>query len=259
VKKKAVTKKNGSASVEMRVEWMRLADVPRFDKNPRVHDLDKIEKSIQAYGFVSPLLLDEKTGKLVAGHGRLEALESLRDQGEKPPKRVKTDGDGNWLVPVVRGIAFKDANEAAGYLISDNRVSEVGGWDESLLRELVTDLREVEFDTSALGWSEQALDKLLAADSKESSSQKLNLSSGAGGDDLGVGQDGMRLVPIYLDKASYQPTVERMRAAMDERKLPDYTALLLFLLDHYEVGSRLAAKINAAAGADPFDAPSAQA
>ena len=48
------------------------------------------------------------------------------------------EGD-RWLVPTVRGFGF-DAEEAAAYRLADNRVGELGGWDD---RRLASNLQAI--------------------------------------------------------------------------------------------------------------------
>ena len=119
------------------VEYVALDEVVKWDRNPRTHDDAAIERSIKRYGFVSPPLLDEASGKLVAGHGRIGALEALQAAGEPPPARVEVRAGGKWFVPVIRGISFNSVAEAESYLIADNRITELGGWDMDALRAIV--------------------------------------------------------------------------------------------------------------------------
>jgi ParB-like chromosome segregation protein Spo0J len=55
------------------------------------------------YGVVEPPVLDERTGRLVAGHGRLEAFAEARAVGLDAPEGVRVNAKGEWLVPVIRG------------------------------------------------------------------------------------------------------------------------------------------------------------
>lgn len=123
-----------------RLEYMDLDDLlARFDKrNSKAHDDAVIDASIQRFGFTDPPELDERTGLLVAGHGRLTRLAHWRDNGDAsaPPEGVTVLGDGSWVVPVVRGWASADDNEAEAYLIANNRTGEAGGWHDNLVDSL---------------------------------------------------------------------------------------------------------------------------
>jgi hypothetical protein len=99
------------------------------------------------------LLLDEKSGRLVAGHGRLDALLSWKRQGKEPPKGVRIEG-GDWVVPVIRGISFDTEAEAEAYLLADNQLGALGGWMENMLAQVLQDhadhLEGTGFDTGDL-------------------------------------------------------------------------------------------------------------
>ncbi len=77
------------------VDYMRLGDVQPAEVNPKGHD-GSIAESIGRFGFNDPLALDERTGRLVEGHGRLDELKARRARGESPPARVRVDDDGEW-------------------------------------------------------------------------------------------------------------------------------------------------------------------
>ena len=55
---------------------------------------------------------------------------------------IKEDEDGSWLVPVIRGVSFKSEEEAQAYLLADNRLVELGGWNTSALIEELEKLAE---------------------------------------------------------------------------------------------------------------------
>lgn len=115
---------------EQRIEYVPLDEVIRWPRNPKSHDPPELIASFKRFGFVAPLIFDEASGRMVAGHGRLEALQELMRDGKAPPKRVKKKRGkgGAWLVPVVRGIHFESETEAEAYVVADNKLQEAGGW-----------------------------------------------------------------------------------------------------------------------------------
>lgn len=169
-KKKAAAKKTAMRPLrgargagDYRLERVALEDVARWPRNPKRHDEPGIEASIKRFGFVQPVTLDEKTNRLVAGHGRLEALERMRAEGDAPPKNIAVDGKGRWLVPVIRGVSFESEDEAEAYLVADNRLGEAGGWDEEKLKEILKGLRtSLGDDVVVTGYSKADLDGMLA-------------------------------------------------------------------------------------------------
>ncbi|RVT43946.1 ParB/Srx family N-terminal domain-containing protein [Sphingobium algorifonticola] len=119
-------------------------------RNPRTHSkkqIGQIEASIRRFGFVNPVLVDEKD-RIIAGHGRVEAARSL----------------GLASVPVIRLEGMSEAEKKA-YIIADNRLAELAGWDRDLLTlELGSILEDVpDFDLELTGFDGGELEALLAA------------------------------------------------------------------------------------------------
>jgi hypothetical protein len=123
----------------VRIEYVPLSSLVKWPRNPKDHDLEALGASYKRFGFVSPMIMDERTGRLVVGMGRLEQLEAMFATGDAPPARIQAK-DGEWLVPVVRGVSFRSDEEAEAYLLADNRLTERGGWLDELLDEMIGDL-----------------------------------------------------------------------------------------------------------------------
>src|SRR4051812_38924102 len=93
------------ASDQLRVEYLPLGSLKVASRNPKKHHIDTVLATMERFGYVSPMILNERSGRLVAGHGRLESLKKAKTEGKQPPDRIRVK-DGDWLVPVVRGVAF---------------------------------------------------------------------------------------------------------------------------------------------------------
>jgi hypothetical protein len=147
------------------VEYVALDDVRPADRNPKAHDHASLRASVERFGFVEPMIRDDRTGRLVAGHGRLDELRMARarDATGTPPG-VLLDDDGRWLVPVLVGWASRDDVEAQAYVLSSNRIVELGGWDESILTDVLVDLEQL--GDAALIGTGYTVDDALAALSK---------------------------------------------------------------------------------------------
>lgn len=125
----------------LRIEYVALAELKRHPRNPKDHDVSAIARSVNRFGFTAPVIIDERTGYLAARHGRIDTLAQLKAQGKEPPANVQTqEFDGDWLVPVVRGVAFNSDAEIEAYLVADNRLTILGGWNEPELAALLQDL-----------------------------------------------------------------------------------------------------------------------
>lgn len=88
------------------------------ERNARTHSrkqLEQIAESIKKFGFTNPVLADGQN-RIIAGHGRLEAAKLL----------------GLMRIPVLRLEHMTEAQKRA-YVIADNHLAELAGWDNELL------------------------------------------------------------------------------------------------------------------------------
>lgn len=143
-----------------RIAYLPLAELVEDPRNPKAHDQAVIDSSIGRFGMLDPIVRDERTGRIVSGHGRREALVQMEDRGEAAPEGVRTADDGSWLVPVVTGWASRTDQEAAAALIALNRTTELGGWvDESLL-DLLDGLSDEQDGLAGVGFDEEEIEEL---------------------------------------------------------------------------------------------------
>jgi hypothetical protein len=147
-------------AMALRVEYLPLDGLTPAKRNPKRHGIAGVRASIGRFGYVEPMVRDDRTGRLVAGHGRMESLRAMQAAGEAPPAGVREE-DGRWMVPVLCGWASKSDADAEAYLVASNRHVEVGGWDDRELAELLTGLRSADALDAAVGYTSEDLDKLL--------------------------------------------------------------------------------------------------
>lgn len=108
------------------LQEVAVRDLKPYERNAKIHGKDQIEKlkqSIQAFGFLTPCLIDRENN-LIAGHGRVMAAKEL----------------GIEKVPCVM-IEDLTEDERRAYILADNRLSELGEWDMSLVS---SELKELE-------------------------------------------------------------------------------------------------------------------
>jgi DNA modification methylase len=147
-----------------RLEMVPLSSLKAARRNPKLHS-PGISASIERFGYVEPMVLDERTGRLVAGHGRREALERQRKNGAKPPAGVEVV-DGEWSVPVLRGWSSRSDEEAEAYLVASNRLTELGGWSDTDLAAMLADLRKTH-SLDGVGFSDEDVEALIEKVSRE--------------------------------------------------------------------------------------------
>lgn len=136
-----------------RIEYEPLGKVKKWPKNPKQHDLAGLGDAFRDRGFVTPPIKDEQTGQLVEGHGRIEKLEAMKAGGEPAPDGIEVRDDGEWYVPIVRGIRFADLDQARRHLLAANRLGEAGGWDNALVADMLGKLGKTTADFIGTGFS----------------------------------------------------------------------------------------------------------
>ena len=104
-----------------RIEYLALGELEGTPGNPKLHDLDALKASIQRHGLAEVPLRDDRTGRIVAGHGRIDELRAQLLAGESPPDGVRLRADGEWLVPVLVGWRSKSDVDAKHYVIASNQ------------------------------------------------------------------------------------------------------------------------------------------
>jgi ParB-like chromosome segregation protein Spo0J len=137
------------AAPPMVIIMRAIGELQPFAGNARIHSDDQVQqiaRSIEAYGFTLPVLIDE-IGGIIAGHGRVLAAKRL----------------GMTEVPCVVAIGWDDTKRRA-YILADNKLAENSSWDKALLGSELATLEELGFDMALTGFSTDELDKLLGVD-----------------------------------------------------------------------------------------------
>lgn len=145
------------------LEYMPLADIRRAALNPKRHDAAGIAASFARFGLIEVITVDERTGRLVSGHGRLDQLEAGQAAGETVPEGVELGEAGEWLAPVLRG--WRSANDAEAHAagVALNRLVERGGWDQEELVATLTQLAASDAGLAGTGYADDDLAAALAA------------------------------------------------------------------------------------------------
>lgn len=149
------------------LQYVPVDDLPEDERNPKAHADDDLDASLTRFQFTEPCLLDERTGKLVAGHGRKAAVIRRRDAivaGAElaVPEGIVVTTEGVWTVPIVRGWASANDDEAAAYLVTSNRLTEKGGWVAEPLANILAGLRELPDGLLGVGYQAVDVDAMLA-------------------------------------------------------------------------------------------------
>lgn len=148
---------------DLRIEYRDLASLIPADRNPKAHNIEGIKASIRSLGIADYVgLEDGRTGKLLGGHGRTEALTEMKAAGEDAPIGVNDAlmPEGMvWYVPVLVGVTSRDDQHAEAVVIALNQHTIKGGWDSGLLFEQLTEWDD-ETLRMAVGFDPAAFDLL---------------------------------------------------------------------------------------------------
>lgn len=134
-----------------RIRLVPLESLRSAEGNAKLHppeQLAALVDSIQRFGFTAPIVTDAQL-EIVAGHARAAAA------------RIA----GLEQVPIVQ-VEHLDATQLRALRLADNRIAELGRWDDELLAIELADLDELGALPEGL-WSDGELERLLGDDPEE--------------------------------------------------------------------------------------------
>ena len=132
-----------------RIEQWPLERLKPYARNAKTHGADQVAKiagSMAQFGWTVPVLVSGD-GEVIAGHGRILAAAQL----------------GLTEAPVIV-LDHLTEEQRRAYRLADNKLTELGAWDEALLAGELQELAADDFDLSLVGFSDAELDQLLAFD-----------------------------------------------------------------------------------------------
>lgn len=131
----------------MRIEKRKIDELIPAIYNPRkdltINDAEykKIKRSIETFGYVDPIIVNERTGVIVGGHQRLKVLKDL--------------GYEEIEVSVVN----LDEKQEKALNVALNKIS--GEWDFKLLKDLLEELDVGGFDVELTGFDMDEIEDLM--------------------------------------------------------------------------------------------------
>jgi DNA modification methylase len=126
-----------------RIEMVPRGSLTPNPRNARTHSdkqITQVARSIDRFGFLVPIVVDDD-GMILAGHGRWEAAALNRLEE----------------VPVIRARLMTEADRRA-FAVTENRLSDLSGWDQDLLNAELEYLFEQDYDLSVTGFDVGDLD-----------------------------------------------------------------------------------------------------
>lgn len=138
-------RKASHAALRSVVIYLPIRSIVPEPNNPRQHTREQISAiahSIEAFGFNAPILLD-KSNRVVAGHGRLEAAKRL-NLAEAPVIRLE----------------HLSEQQAKAYMLADNKLTDRSSWDERKVAIVLKELSDIvlDFEIEATGFEPPEID-----------------------------------------------------------------------------------------------------
>ncbi len=132
-------------NAKVKISYLATSDLIGYENNPKQHpdsQIRSLRKSIENFGFINPIVIDEHH-RIVAGHGRWQAACELK---------LNT-------VPCIQVNHLSEAQVRA-YRIADNKLAENAEWDSSLLTVELAFLQnlDVNYDFDTLGFDAIEID-----------------------------------------------------------------------------------------------------
>ena len=126
-------------------EFYPIEGLTPHPKNPRQNEeaVSQIARSIERFGFTSPIIAREQDKTIIAGHTRWKAAQKI----------------GLSKVPVI--FVNLSVVDAELLMIADNKLGEKAEWDTDKLSDLLSELREQGEDLDVLGFDDGELEDLL--------------------------------------------------------------------------------------------------
>ncbi len=132
----------------LNIKYEDVGKLKPYANNARVHSkkqVTQIARSIKAFGFNNPVLIDSKK-TVIAGHGRVLAA-----------KELSMD-----KVPTICLDHMSDSEKKA-YILADNKLAEKAGWDKEVLKIELQNLInfDTEFDLTLTGFETPEIDLII--------------------------------------------------------------------------------------------------
>lgn len=123
------------------IEMVPIDSLVPWDGNPRINEpaVGPLVRSIEAFGWLDPIVARRKDRMVLAGHARLKAARELDLQ----------------MVPVI--FANLTVSEGKLYSIADNQIASLSGWDSAKRNTAMRELLTLNMDLTLTGFDKGAL------------------------------------------------------------------------------------------------------
>lgn len=131
----------------MKIEWISVDMIHTADYNPRKDlqpgdtEYDSLQRSIEKFGYVDPIIWNKRTGNIVGGHQRYKILLS----------------QGHTEIEV--SVVNLSEEEEKAFNVALNKIG--GQWDDEKLSELLREISKSDIDVLITGFDSIELDSML--------------------------------------------------------------------------------------------------
>ena len=127
------------------LEHWPIERLVEYARNPRKNDhaVDTVAAAIREFGFRVPIVA-KRDGTIIDGHLRFKAARKLELE----------------TVPVLLGDDMTETQIKA-FRLSVNKLAELAGWDEDLLKLELAELQMAQYDLELMGFGDEELERLL--------------------------------------------------------------------------------------------------
>jgi ParB/RepB/Spo0J family partition protein len=135
-----------------------IDSIQAHPKNVRQGDIGAISESLKAHGQYRPIVVDERTGQILAGNHTWKAAKAL-----------------GWSQIQASIIETKDDDEALRILLADNRTTDLASYDEAELANLLKDLANTDEGLIGTAFDGDALEMMLLPTDTQHSIKQLTI------------------------------------------------------------------------------------
>src|SRR5580693_9484986 len=134
----------------LKIVYRLIRELKTNPINPRLHSqkqIRQIANSVRTFGFNVPVLID-RDNNVIAGHGRLLACAEL-----------------GWTEVPTLCLDHLTPTQARAFMIADNRLTEIGTWDDRLLAQQFKELSllGLDFNIEVTGFEMGEIDLRIAS------------------------------------------------------------------------------------------------
>jgi hypothetical protein len=187
------------------IDPKKLKAHPRNPKRHTISQINHIKASIAKFGWVQPIVVDEKNVILV-GHGRWEAA-------------------GSAEVPILKLKGLTESQKLA-LMVFDNTSNLETGFDPALMTEIVELLKVAGFPLSDMGFTPEVLGESMGERKQDENKLKESYERYINGE--------VKRLVLYFEPSELDDVTERIEAVMELDEIRTKSDLVKAMILEFE-------------------------